>query len=172
MSLKLFLSLCFRGNTQGQDLTKAISRQEVTARLGDQECEVKTLDNTHLYCEPPEVQPLSVDDSNELPSLKVGHVRAAAGRGDARSVISCLFERTLLTKALCPVCLSVCLSGVHGEPAGGPGIGSVRQRLSAVSCPIGCSDRFGGGSSRHHPVGAGRHPHVQVPVCLRLSSDL
>ncbi|TMS01286.1 Plexin-B3, partial [Larimichthys crocea] len=56
---------------EGQDLTTAISRQEVTAWLGDQECEVKTLDNTHLYCEPPEIQPMSVDDSSELPSLKV-----------------------------------------------------------------------------------------------------
>lgn len=56
---------------EGQDLTRAISREEVTARLGDQECEVKTLDNTHLYCEPPEIQPMSVDDSNKLPSLKV-----------------------------------------------------------------------------------------------------
>ncbi|XP_037628566.1 plexin-B1 [Sebastes umbrosus] len=56
---------------EGQDLTRAISRQEVAARLGDQECEVKTLDNTHLYCEPPEIQPMSVDDSSELPSLKV-----------------------------------------------------------------------------------------------------
>uniref|UniRef100_A0A8C9XNC5 Plexin B3 n=1 Tax=Sander lucioperca TaxID=283035 RepID=A0A8C9XNC5_SANLU len=46
-------------------------KQEVTARLGDRECEVKTLDNTHLYCEPPEIQPLSVDDSSELPCLKV-----------------------------------------------------------------------------------------------------
>ncbi|XP_019935566.2 plexin-B3 [Paralichthys olivaceus] len=56
---------------EGQDLTRAMSRQEVTARLGDQECEVKTLDNTHLYCEPPEIQPASMDESNELPSLKV-----------------------------------------------------------------------------------------------------
>ncbi|XP_078110260.1 plexin-B3 isoform X1 [Sander vitreus] len=56
---------------EGQHLTRAISRQEVTARLGDRECEVKTLDNTHLYCEPPEIQPLSVDDSSELPCLKV-----------------------------------------------------------------------------------------------------
>lgn len=59
---------------QGQDLTRAMSRQEVRARLGDQECEVKTLDNTHLYCEPPEVQPASNDDGGgggELPSLKV-----------------------------------------------------------------------------------------------------
>lgn len=55
---------------EGQDLIRAISRQEVVARLGDQECEVKTLDNTHLYCEPPELQPLSTGDG-PLPSLKV-----------------------------------------------------------------------------------------------------
>lgn len=61
----------FHDLPQGQDLTRAISREEVIARLGDQECEVKTLDNTHLYCEPPEIQPMSADDSNKLPSLKV-----------------------------------------------------------------------------------------------------
>ncbi|XP_056131265.1 plexin-B3 isoform X2 [Lampris incognitus] len=55
---------------EGQELTRAMSRAEVVARLGDQECEVKTLDNTHLYCEPPEEQPLSLDH-NELPSLRV-----------------------------------------------------------------------------------------------------
>uniref|UniRef100_A0A3Q3WDU9 Plexin-B1 n=1 Tax=Mola mola TaxID=94237 RepID=A0A3Q3WDU9_MOLML len=62
---------------EGQDLTRAISREEVKALLGDQECEVKTLDNTHLYCEPPEIQPMSVDDGSELPSLKVfmGHLQ-------------------------------------------------------------------------------------------------
>ncbi|XP_077456981.1 plexin-B3 isoform X1 [Stigmatopora argus] len=56
---------------EGEDLTRAMSRQEVTARLGDQECEVKTLDSTHLYCEPPEVQPRIVDDSSRLPRLQV-----------------------------------------------------------------------------------------------------
>ncbi|XP_015824262.3 plexin-B3 [Nothobranchius furzeri] len=55
---------------EGQDLTRAMSRLEVRAQLGDQECELKTLDSTHLYCEPPEVQPRSLDD-NKLPSLKV-----------------------------------------------------------------------------------------------------
>uniref|UniRef100_H3CAZ5 Plexin B3 n=1 Tax=Tetraodon nigroviridis TaxID=99883 RepID=H3CAZ5_TETNG len=55
---------------EGQHLTRAISRHEVTARLGDEECEVKTLDHTHLYCEPPEIQPASAD-GGELPSLKV-----------------------------------------------------------------------------------------------------
>ncbi|XP_061662266.1 plexin-B3 isoform X3 [Syngnathoides biaculeatus] len=56
---------------EGEDLTQAMSRQEVTARLGDQECEVKTLDSTHLYCEPPEVQPMSVDASSMLPRFQV-----------------------------------------------------------------------------------------------------
>lgn len=78
------LWLC--GGVQGQDLTRAMSRQEVRARLGDQECEVKTLDNTHLYCEPPEVQPASVDDGGggELPSLKV------PGSWSRKEVTSCL----------------------------------------------------------------------------------
>ncbi|CAF89982.1 unnamed protein product, partial [Tetraodon nigroviridis] len=65
-----FTPPCLHGNPQGQHLTRAISRHEVTARLGDEECEVKTLDHTHLYCEPPEIQPASAD-GGELPSLKV-----------------------------------------------------------------------------------------------------
>uniref|UniRef100_A0A671KUS0 Plexin-B1 n=1 Tax=Sinocyclocheilus anshuiensis TaxID=1608454 RepID=A0A671KUS0_9TELE len=55
---------------EGKGLTLAMSREEVVARLGDKECDVKTLDNTHLYCEPPEEQPLALDDS-DLPTLKV-----------------------------------------------------------------------------------------------------
>ncbi|XP_029574130.1 plexin-B3 isoform X2 [Salmo trutta] len=55
---------------EGKDLTRAMTRDEVVARLGDQECEVKTLDSTHLYCEPPEKQPDSLG-SNQLPSLRV-----------------------------------------------------------------------------------------------------
>ncbi|CAL9702799.1 unnamed protein product [Knipowitschia caucasica] len=55
---------------EGVHLTIAMSRQEVKARLGDEECEVKTLVSTHLYCEPPEAQPNSLDH-NDLPTLKV-----------------------------------------------------------------------------------------------------
>uniref|UniRef100_A0A7N6AER8 Plexin-B1 n=1 Tax=Anabas testudineus TaxID=64144 RepID=A0A7N6AER8_ANATE len=77
---------------QGQDLTRAMTRQEVKAQLGDQECEVKTLDNTHLYCEPPEIQPMSVDDSNKLPSLKVimGSLQVDLGlvQYDSNSLVS------------------------------------------------------------------------------------
>lgn len=55
---------------KGKGLTLAMSREEVVAQLGDKECDVKTLDNTHLYCEPPEEQPLALDDS-DLPRLMV-----------------------------------------------------------------------------------------------------
>uniref|UniRef100_A0A671LEW2 Plexin-B1 n=1 Tax=Sinocyclocheilus anshuiensis TaxID=1608454 RepID=A0A671LEW2_9TELE len=55
---------------EGKGLTLAMNRDEVVAQLGDKECVVKTLDNTHLYCEPPEEQPLALDDS-DLPRLKV-----------------------------------------------------------------------------------------------------
>uniref|UniRef100_A0AAR2LD44 PSI domain-containing protein n=1 Tax=Pygocentrus nattereri TaxID=42514 RepID=A0AAR2LD44_PYGNA len=55
---------------EGKYLTQAMSKDEVVAWLGDKECDVKTLDDTHLYCEPPEEQPLSMDHE-ELPSLKV-----------------------------------------------------------------------------------------------------
>lgn len=55
---------------EGVYLTRAMSREEVRARLGDMECDVKTLDSTHLYCEPPEIQPNSLDH-NDLPTLKV-----------------------------------------------------------------------------------------------------
>uniref|UniRef100_A0A672PSX8 Plexin-B1 n=1 Tax=Sinocyclocheilus grahami TaxID=75366 RepID=A0A672PSX8_SINGR len=55
---------------EGKGLTLAMNRDEVVAQLGDKECVIKTLDNTHLYCEPPEEQPLALDDS-DLPKLKV-----------------------------------------------------------------------------------------------------
>lgn len=56
---------------QGKGLTLAMSKDEVEAWLGDKICDVKTLDDTHLYCEPPEEQPLSIDHEG-LPTLKVG----------------------------------------------------------------------------------------------------
>lgn len=94
--VRQFYHLCLFRGAQGQDLTRAMSRQEVRARLGDQECEVKTLDNTHLYCEPPEVQPDSVDDGGggELPSLKV------PSNWSRMEVTFCLYKETLLSRAV------------------------------------------------------------------------
>uniref|UniRef100_A0A7N6A134 Sema domain-containing protein n=1 Tax=Anabas testudineus TaxID=64144 RepID=A0A7N6A134_ANATE len=76
---------------EGQDLTRAMTRQEVKAQLGDQECEVKTLDNTHLYCEPPEIQPMSVDDSNKLETVVImGSLQVDLGlvQYDSNSLVS------------------------------------------------------------------------------------
>uniref|UniRef100_A0A3P9I978 Plexin B3 n=1 Tax=Oryzias latipes TaxID=8090 RepID=A0A3P9I978_ORYLA len=77
---------------EGRDLTRAMGRREVIARLGDQKCEVKTLDSTHLYCEPPEVQPMSVDDGHQLPRLKVfmGNLKVDLGlvQYDSDSMLS------------------------------------------------------------------------------------
>ncbi|KAI5610501.1 plexin-B3, partial [Silurus asotus] len=58
---------------EGKGLTLAMTKDEVVASLGDKICDVKTLDDTHLYCEPPEEQPLSLDHEN-LPRLKVSAV--------------------------------------------------------------------------------------------------
>ncbi|TRY72826.1 hypothetical protein DNTS_009524 [Danionella cerebrum] len=55
---------------EGKGLKQAISKEEVQAWLGKEKCDVKTLDNTHLYCEPPDEQPEALDDNN-LPTLKV-----------------------------------------------------------------------------------------------------
>lgn len=137
---------------------------------------MKTLDSTHLYCDPPEVQPLSVDDSHELPSLKVifGFELLAFTYPRQRCFLG-IFQLGWYTRASGLLILtlslfhslSACLLlGFHGKPASGPGIGSVRQQLSAACCPIGCSDRFGGRSSCHHPVSVGHHPHVQVSIHL------
>uniref|UniRef100_A0A8C5A245 Plexin B3 n=1 Tax=Gadus morhua TaxID=8049 RepID=A0A8C5A245_GADMO len=54
----LHYAICVCVCVQGVGLTRAVSRGEVVVRLGDEECEVKTLDDTHLYCEPPEEQPM------------------------------------------------------------------------------------------------------------------
>uniref|UniRef100_A0A7N5ZZM5 Plexin-B1 n=1 Tax=Anabas testudineus TaxID=64144 RepID=A0A7N5ZZM5_ANATE len=65
--------------------------KEVKAQLGDQECEVKTLDNTHLYCEPPEIQPMSVDDSNKLETVVImGSLQVDLGlvQYDSNSLVS------------------------------------------------------------------------------------
>uniref|UniRef100_A0AAX7TNY6 Plexin-B1 n=1 Tax=Astatotilapia calliptera TaxID=8154 RepID=A0AAX7TNY6_ASTCA len=80
---------------EGQDLTRAMSKEEVKAWLGDQECDVKTLDSTHLYCDPPEVQPLRIHiqvdlglvqyDSNSL--LPAVPLAAQIGLGAGAAVI-------------------------------------------------------------------------------------
>nr|XP_023691614.1 plexin-B3-like [Paramormyrops kingsleyae]XP_023691615.1 plexin-B3-like [Paramormyrops kingsleyae]XP_023691616.1 plexin-B3-like [Paramormyrops kingsleyae]XP_023691617.1 plexin-B3-like [Paramormyrops kingsleyae]XP_023691618.1 plexin-B3-like [Paramormyrops kingsleyae]XP_023691619.1 plexin-B3-like [Paramormyrops kingsleyae] len=56
---------------EGEGLTLAMTREEVVAWVGLGKCDIKTLDSTHLYCEPPENQPDSLDSSDGSPSLRV-----------------------------------------------------------------------------------------------------
>lgn len=42
---------------QGTNLNKAMTLQEAEAFVGAERCVMKTLTETDLYCEPPEVQP-------------------------------------------------------------------------------------------------------------------
>ncbi|KAJ8257289.1 hypothetical protein GJAV_G00184000 [Gymnothorax javanicus] len=46
-------------SVKGENLDLAISKEEVVALIGDGVCAVKTLTQTHLYCEPPTQQPSS-----------------------------------------------------------------------------------------------------------------
>ncbi|XP_073675979.1 plexin-B3 [Garra rufa] len=96
---------------EGKGLTLAMSREEVVARLGDKECDVKTLDSTHLYCEPPEEQPLALDDS-DLPRLK-RHVSSLNSLG-AHRLTETVVEK-MLTNWM-SICLYSFLKEVAGEP--------------------------------------------------------
>lgn len=114
-----------------------MSRQEVRARLGDQECEVKTLDNTHLYCEPPEVQPASVDDGvvgGELPSLKV------PSSWSRREVTSCLQEKMLLIRAVCLSALQVFMGNLQVD------LGLVQYDSDSLLSPVPLAAQIGLGA--------------------------
>ncbi|MGH0182764.1 UNVERIFIED_CONTAM: hypothetical protein FKN15_027224 [Acipenser sinensis] len=54
---------------EGTGLTLAMTRAEVSARVGDADCAVKTLDDVHLYCEPPPTQPASLQGGGALPDF-------------------------------------------------------------------------------------------------------
>lgn len=61
---------------QGTNLNKAMTLQEAEAFVGAERCIMKTLTETDLYCEPPEVQPppkrrQKRDTANNLPEFIV-----------------------------------------------------------------------------------------------------
>uniref|UniRef100_A0A3B5MCM1 IPT/TIG domain-containing protein n=1 Tax=Xiphophorus couchianus TaxID=32473 RepID=A0A3B5MCM1_9TELE len=99
---------------EGLDLTRAMSKDEVRARLGDQDCEVKTLDRTHLYCEPPENQ-----------TLNDSHLLREDIDYSAMVTIATGLPPTLEPGSVSPVCLTC--SSDSERP------GEERSRGSAVS---------------------------------------
>ncbi|XP_006877284.1 PREDICTED: plexin-B3 [Chrysochloris asiatica] len=68
-------------DVEGEGLNLAISKEEVRVLIGDEECLVKTLTLTHLYCLPPQRAPQPNNGSSSLPQFVVhmGNVRLALG---------------------------------------------------------------------------------------------
>uniref|UniRef100_A0ACB8FPP0 Uncharacterized protein n=1 Tax=Sphaerodactylus townsendi TaxID=933632 RepID=A0ACB8FPP0_9SAUR len=74
-------------HAKGSNLNKAMTIEEAQAFVGEQPCIIKTLTETDLYCEPPEVQPppkrrQKRDTVNNLPefSVKFGFKEWVLGR--------------------------------------------------------------------------------------------
>uniref|UniRef100_A0A8D2BC66 Uncharacterized protein n=1 Tax=Sciurus vulgaris TaxID=55149 RepID=A0A8D2BC66_SCIVU len=68
----------------GTNLNKAMTLQEAEAFVGAERCIMKTLTETDLYCEPPEVQPppkrrQKRDTTHNLPEFIVREARDAEG---------------------------------------------------------------------------------------------
>ncbi|XP_059383421.1 plexin-B1-like isoform X3 [Carassius carassius] len=74
-------------SVEGENLDLAMSKDEVVALIGDGECAVKTLTRTHLYCEPPSLQPSVTalkkqEASDTLPdfTVRMGNLNFSLGR--------------------------------------------------------------------------------------------
>ncbi|XP_041129023.1 plexin-B3 isoform X2 [Polyodon spathula] len=78
---------------EGTGLTLAMTRAEVSARVGDGNCAVKTLDDVHLYCEPPPTQPASLEGGGVLPQfiVQMGGLQFKLGRVQYDSAEPSLF---------------------------------------------------------------------------------
>uniref|UniRef100_A0A8C6ZPN6 Uncharacterized protein n=1 Tax=Nothoprocta perdicaria TaxID=30464 RepID=A0A8C6ZPN6_NOTPE len=76
------------------NLNKAMTIDEAQAFVGDEPCNIKTLTEKDLYCEPPEVQPQPKkrqkrDTINNLPEFSVSPPGEA---GDGLEQLCCLAE--------------------------------------------------------------------------------
>ncbi|XP_026113895.1 plexin-B1-like isoform X4 [Carassius auratus] len=74
-------------SVEGENLDLAMSKEEVVALIGDGECAVKTLTRTHLYCEPPSLQPSVTalkkrEAADALPdfTVRMGNLNFSLGR--------------------------------------------------------------------------------------------
>lgn len=86
--------------SQGTNLNKAMTLEEAEAFVGAERCIMKTLTETDLYCEPPEVQPppkrrQKRDTAHNLPEFIVREGgRAVEGlgtlSGEATAAHTCL----------------------------------------------------------------------------------
>ncbi|XP_058873186.1 LOW QUALITY PROTEIN: plexin-B1 [Acipenser ruthenus] len=79
---------------EGKGLTLAMTRSEVSARVGDGDCVMKTLDDVNLYCEPPPTQPASLQGGGALPEfiVQMGGLQFNLGRVQYDSAEPSLFS--------------------------------------------------------------------------------
>ncbi|XP_014819489.1 PREDICTED: plexin-B2 [Calidris pugnax] len=97
-------------NAKGSNLNKAMTIAEAQAFVGDEACNIKTLTETDLYCEPPEVQPQPKkrqkrDTTNNLPEfiVKFGLREWILGRVEYDTRVSDIPLNLILPLVLIPM---------------------------------------------------------------------
>uniref|UniRef100_A0A8C3JE50 Plexin-B2 n=1 Tax=Calidris pygmaea TaxID=425635 RepID=A0A8C3JE50_9CHAR len=97
-------------NAKGSNLNKAMTIAEAQAFVGDEVCNIKTLTETDLYCEPPDVQPQPKkrqkrDTTNNLPEfiVKFGLREWILGRVEYDTRVSDIPLNLILPLVLIPM---------------------------------------------------------------------
>ncbi|XP_032867347.1 plexin-B2 [Tyto alba] len=104
-------------NAKGSNLNKAMTIDEAQAFVGDEPCNIKTLTETDLYCEPPEVQPQPKkrqkrDTINNLPEfiVKFGLREWILGRVEYDTRVSDIPLNLILPLVLIPMIVIIITS--------------------------------------------------------------
>uniref|UniRef100_A0A8B9FDH7 Plexin-B2 n=1 Tax=Amazona collaria TaxID=241587 RepID=A0A8B9FDH7_9PSIT len=104
-------------NAKGSNLNKAMTIDEAQAFVGDESCNIKTLTETDLYCEPPEVQPQPKkrqkrDTINNLPEfiVKFGLREWILGRVEYDTRVSDIPLNLILPLVLIPMIAIIIIS--------------------------------------------------------------
>ncbi|XP_015130710.3 plexin-B2 isoform X1 [Gallus gallus] len=104
-------------NAKGSNLNKAMTIDEAQAFVGDEPCNIKTLTETDLYCEPPEVQPQPKkrqkrDMINNLPEfiVKFGLREWVLGRVEYDTRVSDIPLNLILPLVLIPMIAIIIIS--------------------------------------------------------------
>uniref|UniRef100_A0A8B9C8W9 Plexin-B2 n=1 Tax=Anser brachyrhynchus TaxID=132585 RepID=A0A8B9C8W9_9AVES len=107
-------------NAKGSNLNKAMTIDEAQAFVGDEPCNIKTLTETDLYCEPPEVQPQPKkrqkrDMINNLPEfiVKFGLREWILGRVEYDTRVSDIPLNLILPLVLIPMIAIIVISIIY-----------------------------------------------------------
>nr|XP_006122669.1 plexin-B2 [Pelodiscus sinensis]XP_006122670.1 plexin-B2 [Pelodiscus sinensis]XP_006122671.1 plexin-B2 [Pelodiscus sinensis]XP_006122672.1 plexin-B2 [Pelodiscus sinensis]XP_006122674.1 plexin-B2 [Pelodiscus sinensis]XP_006122675.1 plexin-B2 [Pelodiscus sinensis]XP_014428880.1 plexin-B2 [Pelodiscus sinensis] len=104
-------------HAQGSNLNKAMTREEAQAFVGEEPCNIKTLTEKDLYCEPPEVQPQPKrrqkrDTTNNLPEfiVKFGNREWILGRVEYDTRVSDIPLEVILPSVIFPMVFIIIIS--------------------------------------------------------------